>query len=381
MAKSRFETPALVTLGTLSMATNVMVPILVDTLIEKLGLSRIDAGRITSFEFLGALAGSILVLALVRKLDRRTLAFYGIPIWIACNALSAVYPSPDALLFLRAGSGFGMGVSLAITMGAIAGRPNPVRLFAGLMVGVPLFLTVAIPGLQMAASQWGVPGAYCFLGVMAAVALLMATQLPSTLPQVGAEEAHGQAAALFRSPIVGTFILAVLALFIGFNGAWAYVSQVGRAIDISPQTVAWIIGIAQLASIAGSFLAGLLNERFGHVLPLVFAMALAMGGGALLANSANQTMFSASLAPLLFGWLMSQPFIMGVSAKLDSTGTIATAANVAQNLGTAAGPYLAARIIEGQPVSLIGYFALLLFGIGLVLIIPSALRASRHSSA
>lgn len=375
MSSSKVETPALVVLGILSMATNVMVPILVDALIEKLGLSRVDAGRITSFEFLGALAGSVVILALVHRVSRRKLAYFGIPVWIACNILSALHPTPEALLFLRTGSGFGMGIALAITMGAIASRPNPVRLFAGLMVGVPLFLMVTIPALQMTVGNWGVPGAYCFLGVMATLGMVLASQLPAGLPLGDGAGDQDTAKALFRSPKVITLVLAVLVLFIGFNGAWAYVSQVGRAIGIAPQTVAWTIGIAQLASIGGSFLAGVLNERLGHTLPLIIAAGLSISGSALLANSADQTMFSASLVPLLFGWLMSQPFIMGLAARQDSTGTVATAVNVAQNMGTAAGPYLAARVIEGLAVSLAGYFAAILFGIGLLLLMPSSLRA------
>jgi predicted MFS family arabinose efflux permease len=373
MAESRAETPALVLLGILSMGTNVMVPILVDALIEQLGMSRIEAGRITSFEFFGALAGSILVLSLVHKVGRRTLAYCGIPVWTACNIVSAIHPTHDALPFLRAGSGFGMGISLAITMGAIAGRPNPVRLFAGLMVGVPLYLMMAIPALQMAVGKAGVPGAYGFLGVMAATGLLLASQLPNRPPRAEGDGGHGKA--LLPSPMAATVVLASLVFFTGFSGSWAYVSQVGRSIGIAPQIVAWIIGTAQLASIVGSFLAGILNERFGHALPLIFAMALAIGGAVLLADAGTQAMFSASLVPLLFGWLMSQPFVIGVSARLDATGTVATAVNVAQNMGTAAGPYLAARVIDGQSASLVGYFAAILFGTGLLLMLPSALRA------
>lgn len=371
------DTVALVVLGIFSAAPSVMVPILVGGLIEKLQFSRIQAGSVTSAEFMGSLAGSILVLILVGKVSRRTLALCGIPLWITCNLLSAIYANYDALLMLRAVSGLGMGVSLAVTMGAIASRPNPVRLFAGLMVGVPLFLLAAIPALQMVIGRWSVQGAYLFLAGMAALGLLLATRLPARLPQPHVEGPDATANPASNHVQIVVYLLAVALFFVGFNGAWAYVSQVGRSIGISADRIALIIGVGQIASIGGSFLAGVLNERLGYAIPLTVAIALGMGGSALLSISGGETLFAVSLVPLLFGWLMAQPFIMGVSARLDGQGKVATATNVAQNMGMAGGPFLAALAVEGRPVAMIGYFSLILFGIGLLLALPSAIRANR----
>ncbi|MEZ5926863.1 MAG: hypothetical protein R3C55_00030 [Parvularculaceae bacterium] len=168
----------------------------------------------------------------------------------------------------------------------------------------------------------------------------------------------------------------MLLLFIGFNGAWSYVNQAGRELGLSADRVAVMIGVAQIASIGGSFLAGALNERFGHALPVTLAILLVVTGSAFLANASHGPYFAAGLGILLFGWMMVQPFLMGIAARMDSHGKIATAGTVAQSLGMAGGPFLAALYISGRPIAMVGYFSLVLFVIGLALVLPSALKAN-----
>lgn len=372
---SRLALAALIALGVFAISPSVMAPVMVGAFIELLGFSTIQAGQITSAEFLGMTAGTLLSLMLVTRVSRRRLVKIVTLLWIGCNLLSIFYHSFEALLLLRAGAGLGMGVGVASVMGAIAGKPNPVRLFAAFMVCVPLFLLGAIPGLQAVIGIAGPGGAYGFLLVLSVLVLLLSASLPFSIPQTPAGTDQTQAAGAGMSAIVG-LLVGMLLLFVGFNGTWSYVNQVGREIDLSADTVALMMGIAQVASIGGSFFAGVLNERLGHTRPVTLAILLVVAGSALLANAASGASFAVGLCVLLFGWMMVQPFLMGIAARMDGQGKIATAGTVAQSLGMAGGPYLAALYVAGRPFASVGYFSLVLFVAGLVLVLPSALKAN-----
>jgi predicted MFS family arabinose efflux permease len=113
----------------------VSVPVLSTALVEMVGFSEVQVGRIWGADLGGLSAGAILSAFLVARVDRRTLVLFGVLLSVVGNAACMVLVDYDQVLWLRAIAGVGSGIFTAVAVVSLGGTTNPVRAFNILLFG------------------------------------------------------------------------------------------------------------------------------------------------------------------------------------------------------------------------------------------------------
>ena len=317
-------------------------PLIVGGLIAGLGLGIAETGMVLSSELI--LMG-ITATALATKMadiDARKACLTGACLLFLGHSLAAMADSIEQVLLYRSMAGIGAGFVLASVNATIAGAPNPTKLYGFTMMAPPLIGFVIAFLMSRGIASFAHAGAY---GVLALLTLLVIpfllafpdyrvnkdTELPEPLKEYGPG-----IALLITIFITGASMMAY----------FAFVERLGVRLGLSIEQVGNIFAWVVLAGAFGAGLAGLLENRFGHILPLI--VGLFVHSSAMIVAIEIVSLPAYIVATLLEGFTLvySLTFLFALSASLDRHGRWAAAAGGAFSLSLGVGPFIGGTIIE-----------------------------------
>jgi len=323
----------------------VTVPVLSTALVQSLGFTEEQVGRVWGNDMLGFSMGAIISALSVARVNRRHLVIGGIVLTISVNALCMSITDYQSMMWLRLAAGIGSGIFTGTAVATLGGTTNPVRAFNILLLG----FSFSAAGELHLFPQLSLNGIYWFLIGTAAVCGLFLRWLPSR--PLNSEEKQLQHeledhSEDWRVPVILPVfcLVAVCFTYINIGGYFTYIELAALDAGISPEFVTPLLTSASFWALAGCLLA-LLCARFGLFRPLFIAlvsMAVLVG---MLAAGISKINLTISVFAFLALWTFVDIFQSSMMGYMDRSGSLVALLPSVQGFGQFVGPNIAASII------------------------------------
>jgi predicted MFS family arabinose efflux permease len=346
-------------IGTTSFLPLLVLPAMVNVLVDEAGLSESFAGWTASANFLGVSLVALLLAFRMHRVDLRRMALVTLAIAFAADVISAYLAAPTAaFLLIRFITGSANGAAQIAALSAVARFGDAERGF-GLVITLQ-FITAALGCyiLPVYSNELGATGMFLLFAACDLLALALARHLPGRAidDSTGTEKEQGSERSILFSTVT---LLALLgfAMFEASNTAqYTYLGRLGVALAFSDHAIGTVLMVASLAGIPGAFTIIVVGKRFGTIGPLAFGIGIAILGLVILITSGEFAWYLMAGICLGFSWAFCLPFIQALMASLDPNGSAIAAGASAATIGVAVGPGLAATVVKVghyQPVFLI----------------------------
>jgi len=147
-------------------------------------------------------------------------------------------------------------------------------------------------------------------------------------------------------------------------GWYTYADRIGVSIGLDVVRIGEILGFSAMLGIPAALLVVWIGDRFGQIGPLLVAVLLAMGAELWLLFPTGVSTYIVSMAVLSFAWAVGLPYFYAVEARLDPGGSVVVVGGFFTNVGSVAGPAIAASLIAPD-----GFDQILLAGLGIYVIV------------
>ena len=292
----------------------VSVPVLSTALVEMLGFTEEQVGRVWGADLGGLSLGAILSAMLIARINRQRLVMAGIVLSIGANALCMYSVEYEHLLWLRVAAGIGSGIFTGTAVATLGGTTKPVRAFNMLLLGFSFsaaFELHLFPQLSM-------NGIYLFLIGTTIVCAFFLRWLPARalnaeeLLQQEKIEDHVEDWHVPRAlPVI--CLVAVCFTYINIGGYYTYIELAALADGIDPDWVGPLLTWSSFLALAGCLLA-LLCSRFGLFRPLFAALFIMAVLVAMLSGGITDINLMVSLFAFMALWTFVDVF---QSAMMD----------------------------------------------------------------
>ena len=323
----------------------VTVPVLSTALVEMLGFTAEQVGRVWGADLGGFSLGAVIAALLVARVNRRHLVMVGVVLCIGANALCMFSVEYQSLLWLRVAAGIGSGIFTGTAVATLGGASRPERTFNILLLGFSFSAAFELHLFP----QLSLNGIYLFFIGTAAVCALFLHWLPTRA--LNAEELlqqekladHLEDWHVPRAlPIL--CLVAVCFTYINIGGYFTYIELAALADGISPDWVGPLLTWSSFLALAGCALA-LLCARFGLFRPLfaaLFTMAVLV---AMLSGGITNINLLVSMFAFMALWTFVDVFQSAMMGHMDRSGSLVALLPSVQGFGQFIGPNIAASIL------------------------------------
>ncbi len=334
-------------IGTVSFLPLLVLPAMVNVLVDEAALSESFAGWAASANFFGVSVVAGVMAFQMHRVDLRRLAIVSLAIALVADMISAYLAAPTAaFLLIRFITGSANGAAQIAALSAIARLDNAERGF-GLLI--TLEFSVAALGcyiLPVYSAELGATGMFLLFAACDLLALVLARHLPGrAINEWTGTERMSERSILFAAAT----LLALLGygMFEAANTAqYTYLGRLGVSLAFSDHEIGTVLMVASLAGIPGAFTIIVIGNRFGTIGPLAFGIGIGILGLVILITSGEFAWYLMAGICIGFSWAFCLPFIQTLMASLDPNGSALAAGASAASIGVAVGPGLAASVVE-----------------------------------
>jgi len=323
----------------------VTVPVLSTALVQTLGFTEEQVGRVWGNDMLGFSVGAVISAFSVARINRRQLVLGGIVLSIGVNVLCMYSADYNSLMWLRFASGIGSGIFTGTAVATLGGTTNPVRAFNILLLG----FSFSAAGEMHLFPQLTLNGIYWFFIGTTAICALLLRWLPSK-PLSDDERVHQEAvqdhSEDWRVPIFMPILclVAVCFTYINIGGYFTYIELAALDDGIEPALVTSILTWGSFLALAGCLLA-LLCARFGLFRPLflgLLSMAILVG---MLSGGITNVNLAISAFAFMSLWTFADVYQSSMMGYMDRSGSLVALMPSVQGFGQFVGPNIAASIL------------------------------------
>ena len=370
---------ALSIIGTVSLMPLLVLPAMIGVLVDNAGMSEQWAGWSASANFMASSVIGLLVALRVHHLNLRRLTTWALTFAIAADLASGLTAGSLAIFFAaRIVAGIMLGVTYVAAVSSLARYDGFERGF-GLYVTMQFIVSgLGLYLVPVYADQMGAMGLFGGFAVLDLVALGFARFLPS---EKAASSGESESRTELNILLGLTAIMAILgfAAFEAANNAqFTYIERFGVFLDVSDRQIGFSLLIASLIGIPGAFSIVVVGQRFGTLGPLVFGIAIAMAGQAILLFADSYVAYFIGSCCMGFSWAFCLPFIQSFLATIDRKGSAIAAGTSLATLGSAIGPGLAAVVVADNAYGNVFMMSIGLFVVTLLLFVVAA-KSKRKS--
>jgi MFS family permease len=335
-------------LGSVALMPLLVLPVMVGSFVDHLGLSDSEAGYVASAGFLGGAMAAFYISLRIHHLSLRRLAFIGLGILILTDGISIAAAQLPAGVFvaLRFISGAGGVAAYASVMSAYAGWREPDRAYGLFMAIQFLVSSVGLFGLPWILPDTGVSGLFALFTMLDVAALLLVVQLPGSDER---KPAGSGSPVEWRVILAQTSLLCLLGigLFEASNMAsFTYAERIGVSFGLQGSEIGLVLGTATLLGIPAAFGVFLLGSRFGRYPPILVTALIQSSALLILLTGPGELKYVISMCLMAMGWGFALPYFQAIEAQIDPRGSVVVAGGFATSFGGFLGPALAASLIS-----------------------------------
>lgn len=332
-----------------------VAPVIATMLAADYNLSAGEVGLIASVELGCFSLATIPAYLWLRRANIRWVSVACITVVIAGNVFSALAPTFESLVGLRAITALAAGSITVIILSISAKTTNPSRSYGvflvaqlGMGAAILLLFPVLFAGRSVAA-------VYLTLAVLALLCLpasfcLKGMELKKSAAGNSASDSRTvetSGAPRHRTDVVALIaaLLAVFGFYFSLGGAWTFMVQIGAAGGTEIGLAATMLGVATAAGAVIALIATIVGEsrRANFFIMLGYAamgaaMLLLFGGPGLI-----RFVIAVFIFKLAWSWLL--PFLLSTVSRVGGT-QVMNSTNLMIGGGLAVGPFIAGQIIE-----------------------------------
>lgn len=324
----------------------VSVPVLSTALVEKVGFTEVQVGRIWGIDLLGLSIGAVISALLVARVNRRTLVLAGVVLAIGANALCLVLTGYEQVMALRALAGVGSGIFTAVAVVTLGGTTKPVIAFNILLFGFAFSTAGELHFLP----QLTMNEVYVFFIILAALCALFVRWIPakpSNAKELAAQEHVEVHIEDWHVPKILPIIclVAVCFTYINIGGYYTYIELAALSDGVPDSWTGPVLTWSSIFAIVGCALAWFAT-RYGLFKPLfvsLFAMAAIV---IMLAAGINNFNIVVSLFSFMTLWTFVDVYQSAMLSHMDRSGSLVALLPSVQGFGQFVGPWLAAYVLE-----------------------------------
>ena len=323
----------------------VSVPVLSTALVEKVGFTEVQVGRIWGADLGGLSLGAILSAMLVAWVNRRYLIMTGVILSIVANASCLVFVTYEQVLALRVAAGIGSGIFTAVAVVTLGGTTKPVRAFNMLLFGFAFSTALELHFLPRLAMN----EIYLFFIALALSCALFIRWIPSR--PLNAEELAHQAENnddvedWFVPKILPVICLvAVCFTYINIGGYYTYIELAALADGVSGEWVGPILTVSSIFAVIGCVMA-YFAARFGLFKPLFVSLVAMATIVIMLSAGINDINIVVSLFGFMTLWTFVDVYQSAMMAHMDRSGSLVALLPSVQGFGQFVGPNVAASVL------------------------------------
>ena len=347
----------------------IALPLWVGTLVAHYRFNPQQAGTLPTLFLIGASLSSIFFASRFNRVNAKWAVVIGFAAAALAFALCFGQVTMAVLAPLHFAGGLAVGTALSFTHGTIGRALNPHRVFAWAGLAIGVLGIVFLGGTPGVLAKFG--GATLFIvfaGIMGLAALMGLLFFPSPSRQI-AEDRHGSLGRvqppLSRTVWYSMVGIALLAMTQAMT--LSFYERIGMARGFGRESVTLALVIYGIVTLFPAPLAGLLEKRIkattvisiGPIMQAVFAM--------IVTHTWSYPLFAASGALMAFTILFTHTFAFGLLARLDDTGRAVAGTPAMLMVGAAIAPFLGGTLVKFIGFSAIGYAAIVLVAIELLL--------------
>jgi predicted MFS family arabinose efflux permease len=334
-------------IGTVSFLPLLVLPAMVNVLVDEAGLSESFAGWVSSANFFGFSLVALLMAFRMHRVNLRRMATIAFAIVLTADVISAYLAAPTAaFLLIRFITGSASGAAQIAALSAI-GRLDDAERGFGLLITLQ-FIVAALGCyiLPVYSAEIGATGMFLLFAACDLLALALARHLPGR----AIDESTGTERKSERNILFAAVTLLALLGYSFFEAAYTaqytYLGRLGVSLAFSDHEVGTALMVASLAGIPGAFTIIVVGKRFGTIGPLAFGISIGILGLVILITSGEFAWYLMAGICMGFSWAFCLPFIQALMASLDPNGSALAAGASAASIGVAVGPGLAASVVD-----------------------------------
>ena len=340
-------------IGTMGVMIFALLPLLLGTAAEAMGLDDARVGFLASAYVGGYTVVTALSFFWITRIDWRYVFGLGIGLLVAGLSFAVVTASYSGVMTGLVIAGFGAGFMYALSVAMVSEMHDADRKFGIKMVpeqGISAVLLFLIPALVIA--QWGFSG----LLVTLIAVFLLASPFIARVPPHGKKQDIIESGGAVTVPAYVVFIalLGLLLFFGGIAGIWAFMERFASEGDIDHTLAGQLLAVGVVSSAIGPVIPAVIGDRFGRVVPLMTACAIVVLSLLLLATPLSLWKYGLILVVLPAAWYAGMAYQMGIIAEADVTGRFSVLMSAALGIGATLGPALLGIIksVSGLAVAL-----------------------------
>jgi len=323
----------------------VTVPVLSTALVQTLGFTEEQVGRVWGNDMLGFSIGAIISALSVARVNRRHLVMAGIVLTIGVNALCMSVVDYESMMWLRLAAGIGSGIFTGTAVATLGGTTKPVQAFNILLLG----FSFSAAGELHLFPQLTLNGIYWFFIGSTAVCALFLRWLPARPLNEEEKELQHDIEDHSEDWRVPAFLpvfclIAVCFTYINIGGYFTYIELAALDAGIAREFVGPVLTWASFWALAGCLLA-LLCARFGLFRPLFIALISMAVLVAMLAAGINKINLVISAFAFMALWTFVDVYQSSMLGYMDRSGSLVALMPSVQGFGQFVGPNIAASII------------------------------------
>lgn len=342
----------------------VSVPVLSTALVNMMGFTEEQVGRVWGADLGGLSFGAVLSAFLVARVNRRILVAAGIILSLGANALCMVIVDYEQVLWLRAAAGTGSGIFTAVAVVTLGATTNPARAFNMLLFGFA-FSTAGelhiLPKMEMSEI-------YLFFIGLTVVCALFLRWLPSrplNEEELAQQEQIEEDVENWHVPryIPVICLIAVCFSYINIGGYYTYVELAAHADGVAEDWVGPVLTWSSIFAIVGCVIA-FFCTRFGLFKPLFLSLPAIALVVMMLAGGVDDVNIVVSLFGFMTLWTFIDIFQSAMLSHMDRSGSLVALLPSVQGLGQSIGPNVAASVLGAG----MGYSGVFLVSGGMALV-------------
>lgn len=333
---------AAIALSVIAVACFLLQPQISQAAVESLHYSERMVGVLAAAVLGGQAIAAIAAAWLVRRVPWRPAAFLGLLGLLVSDLIALIWHQPLAFIAALSTAGLFGGFVYSLVLTMLSDGAQPDRLFG---YSVAAQVAFQVLGLLAGPTLVGLGGIDAMIGVFVALdiaALLMVRWLPDASRTHAAPHARGR---LVTWPttlaLTGCFLF-----FFNVGCYWTYVEVIGTDAGLPVRAVADSLAFGVAFGVPGALLASWMGDRAGRLPPIAVSAVVTVAAALLLLGQPRLLAYTVSAVLYNIVWNLSLTYQFAIVNSVDRTGRGVAAAPAFLGLGGAAGPAVAALLVQ-----------------------------------
>ncbi|AWB57889.1 MFS transporter [Colwellia sp. Arc7-D] len=348
------------------------LPVYLEVVGINLSLTDQQIGWLASTDSIGLALATFVFSVYIKKLNFRTVLFVGVAITVVGNLLSALIQDFLVLCLVRAITGLGEGMIVAVGISALGMTKNPNRWFGFYTAAMVVVQAIGLVLVPIIYDHYLLSGVFVGMALFYLLPLAVIKLLPCKSNDYYVEEDTARPKSEPPKKLLNLALISLLFCYIGVSGAWAYMSLMGTSVGLTLSFVSQALALSMVAGLLGAIffaLIGDMSKKIALMLISLILMALSLWG---LDSNLTELRYLIALCVFAFFWSIASARISAAISDVDHSGKYISAAQTVLGFAYILGPIIASTLVQDSGYTKVIMMGSVLFGLCFIFLLPLA---------